>query len=456
MKPTNVAPSGRKAADVVLGRVSTNRAGSDGIDITDRSSEGRATTIIFDGARVTDLDDGDVLVTIGSDNSINPNAEIIGLKDDDNPTFNFAALVENIVKVGSTYYVPYTSATTGDVKIATASDRDGPWTHNSTIFTQESVTWDTSASLYAPEIVAHEGTYYLFYGMIVAGGTTSSSNAIGVATASAITGPYTDFGAAVLSPSAAGLWDSRRVGEPSVIFQSGQWVMAYMGEDSDIAYQESEKIGIATAPAATGPWTRAAGNPKIDFGTSGEWDDALIADPHLFFYNGYYWIMYVGGPVAALTGPGQQGLAYATDPTGTWTRYSGNPVLSVGASGAWDDQFVFRGGLLFEDGIWSGVYTGYDGANFKGGNFTLNIASEAESSTPVAGDIEITDTGGYFDSTEVEGALQEIGADLEGLVAESGAVGEILVSDTPAGTPIIFGDLLLNEAETDLLYGDVA
>lgn len=33
--------------------------------------------------------------------------------------------------------------------------------------------------------------------------------------------------------------------------------------------------------------------------------------------------------------------------------------------------------------------------------------------------------------------------------------GEILISDTPAGSPLVFGDLIQNEAQTDLVYADV-
>jgi len=33
-------------------------------------------------------------------------------------------------------------------------------------------------------------------------------------------------------------------------------------------------------------------------------------------------------------------------------------------------------------------------------------------------------------------------------------VGELLISDTPAGSPLVFGDILQNEAGTALLYAD--
>jgi hypothetical protein len=38
--------------------------------------------------------------------------------------------------------------------------------------------------------------------------------------------------------------------------------------------------------------------------------------------------------------------------------------------------------------------------------------------------------------------------------SSSGGGGEILISDTPAGSPLVFGDLLQNEDGTDLLYAD--
>lgn len=64
--------------------------------------------------------------------------------------------------------------------------------------------------------------------------------------------------------------------------------------------------------------------------------------------------------------------------------------------------------------------------------------------------ISIVDTGGYFTGTDVEAALQELGADIAG----GGGSGEILITDTPAGSPLVFADLLQNDDGTDLLYAD--
>lgn len=449
-------PSPAHAEGIVRGHTG-RRSGSAGILVSDGAVDyGPVERLTILGAQIVDGED-DVVVTVGQSNLFVPYAAITAIKDAANPTFDFAAYPENVTKVGSTYYCPYTVTDTNDIRLATATDRDGPWTSGSVILAHASVTWAVGAAgLYAPEIVEQSGVFYLFYSAIVAGGARDARNAIGLATASAITGTYTDTGSAVLDIGAASSPTGRRVGEPSVIYHGGQWIMAFMGEDDDVPYAESEKVFIATAPVATGPWTVAnSGNPVIDFGAAATWDDSLVADPSLIYADGYYWIMYAGAPDSTSSTKLEQGLAYATSPTGTWTKYQGNPIISPGDAGTWDDVYVWRGGLYVEDGAWGGVYAAFDGTNIKGGNFRLTLVSSGEVVDPVASDIGITDVGGYFAGTEVESALQEIGADLATVVSASGAVGELLLSDA-ASTPPVFGDILTNEAETDLMYGDVA
>jgi len=173
---------------------------------------------------------------------LRPSSSLSTTKDAGNPTFNFACLTENVVKSGSTYYSPYTVGTEGDIRLATASDRDGPWSAGSVILAESAVTWRGTARLYSPHLLEDAGTWYLFYSAVVAGGGTDSLNAIGYATASSVTGPYTDHGSAVLSPAAAGAWDSRRVGEPAVMVVGGAWIMAYMGEDYSKTVEEMKTV----------------------------------------------------------------------------------------------------------------------------------------------------------------------------------------------------------------------
>lgn len=93
-----------------------------------------------------------------------------------------------------------------------------------------------------------------------------------------------------------------------------------------------------------------------------------------------------------------------------------------------------------------------DGATWLGYAATNDALDAHLADTTDAHDgsaISITDTGGYYTSATVEGALQEIGA---GGIGGSG-LGPLLIADIHS-TPIIFADLLLTEDEDDFLYGD--
>jgi hypothetical protein len=375
-----------------------------------------------------------------------PSSTITSTKDSGNPTFNFEAIPENINKVGSTYYAVYQNGAGSQVNLATATDRDGPWTAygSNPIFEFSDVSWapGTANILYAPEIVEQGGTFYLFYS--VCNATTGADGQIGVATATAITGPYTDHGSAILTEGAASTWDSLRVGEPSVIYHDGRWVMAYMGEDEDVTFGTSEKVGIATASSPTGTWTKVAGNPLIGFGTSGEWDDALVADPFIFFENGYYWIMYAGAGDSGPATSASQGLAYALDPTGTWTRHASNPILDPGASTAWDDVWAFRGCIWIEDGLLSGIYAGYPGGALtttKGGNFRLTVTAPSSGASALDDLSDVTIT-----SAAANDQLQYVG----GTWVNNGRRWEPVVTDPGTGPELVFdgtGDIVMTFVE---------
>jgi hypothetical protein len=307
-----------------------------------------------------------------------PGSTITATKDSGNPTFNFNMVPETMHKIGDTYYAVGQNGAGSQVILATATNRDGPWTlyGSNPIFTFAAATWAPAAAtvLYAPELTEHDGTFYLFYS--VCSDSTGEGGQIGVATATDITGPYTDSGAAILTEGAASSPTSLRVGEPSVIYHDGRWLMALMGEDEDAAFGVSEKIFMAEATSPTGPYTLLDGDPVIDFGGPGSGYAALVADPHLFFENGYFWMMVVGADDSGPATSGSQLLFYALDPAGPWTFHA--EILPPGAGGSWDDTWAFRGCIWIEDGLLSGIYAGYPGGaltTIKGGNFRLTVTA---------------------------------------------------------------------------------
>lgn len=96
----------------------------------------------------------------------------------------------------------------------------------------------------------------------------------------------------------------------------------------------------------------------------------------------------------------------------------------------------------------NGTYTETTSTNVVeiGGDLSAHLADTTDAHDASA--VSIVDAGSYFTGTDVEAALQELGAG----GSFGNAVGPILIIDTPAGSPLVFADLLQNEAGTDLLY----
>ena len=79
-----------------------------------------------------------------------------------------------------------------------------------------------------------------------------------------------------------------------------------------------EQVGYATASNITGPYTKYAGNPCIPFGPLGSYDHGTVADPWVYEFGGVYYIGYTVSPTTS--SPWQTALAATTDWT-TFTKY---------------------------------------------------------------------------------------------------------------------------------------
>jgi hypothetical protein len=284
------------------------------------------------------------------------------------------SMPENIIKVGSTYWLLYShwASSQTTLHLASSSSPDGPWTPyaGNPVLTAGGTGWESSANVNGGALIEQAGTFYLFYA------TNDTNGAIGVAIASSVTGPYTKSGSALLTAGSQGAWDSLRVNEPSVLVgPDGVWVMAYMGEDSAFTEGTAEKIGIATAPGPLGPWTKATANPVIGFGDG--FDKGGAADPSLIFDDNIYWCLYSGLNTAG-GAPWQLGLAWSLTPAGPWTRHQSNPILRPGASGAFDANSVWRGAIYEENGIYYLPYGGIPASGLaqdaQGGSAHIDFA----------------------------------------------------------------------------------
>jgi uncharacterized repeat protein (TIGR01451 family) len=99
--------------------------------------------------------------------------------------------------------------------------------------------------------------------------------------------------------------------------------------------------------------TKHAGNPALSVGPSGTWDDDVWS-PVVLKEGGGYKMWYTGDDGS---NPSRIGLATSTDGI-TWTKSISNPVLSPGPS--WEAGGIRAGSVISDGGLYKMWYTGFD------------------------------------------------------------------------------------------------
>jgi hypothetical protein len=154
----------------------------------------------------------------------------------------------------------------------------------------------------------------------------------------------------VLVPGAPGTWDAwSYVNE--VVLVDGTYHMFYMGQEEGSPFGLLFDIGHATSPDGSS-WTLDPANPVL-VRDAGGWDSDSVAFPAVLHDGTEFRMWYIGsdGEVDA--------VGYATSPDGTtWTKHAGNPVMSTGPAGSFDDASVWPGTVLFDGDKYRMWYTG--------------------------------------------------------------------------------------------------
>jgi predicted GH43/DUF377 family glycosyl hydrolase len=100
-------------------------------------------------------------------------------------------------------------------------------------------------------------------------------------------------------------------------------------------------------------WHRYPGNPVLDIGVSGAWDDSSAGVSCVLYHDNMYHMWYEGNM--------ENGIGYATSPDGIfWTRDSANPVLTQGADTLWDGLSISNASVVFADNVYKMWYMGLD------------------------------------------------------------------------------------------------
>lgn len=129
-------------------------------------------------------------------------------------------------------------------------------------------------------------------------------------------------------------------GDPSAAsFPADNYGMLYNGQTGT----GTVKIGLAQSFDGGVTWSRYASNPVLTVGAGGTWDDVQVHAPSVV-WDGTQWVMYAGGYDGANYRIGRWTSADLI----TWTPYGSNPVLDLGAGGDFDDAGLLAPKVYFD------------------------------------------------------------------------------------------------------------
>jgi predicted GH43/DUF377 family glycosyl hydrolase len=156
-------------------------------------------------------------------------------------------------------------------------------------------------------------------------------------------------------------WDNSFLEGPSVIKDGDTYKMWYAGFDAVADGQSTDgKVSIGYATSPDGiVWTKYSSNPVMTVGPRSAWDGKTVQDPCVIKTDGVYRIWY-GGASYDFQKYGQQ-TGYAESLDGiSWTKSGDNPVLKRGSPGSWDANTASFPSVLIEGDLIKMWYTGKD------------------------------------------------------------------------------------------------
>jgi predicted GH43/DUF377 family glycosyl hydrolase len=217
---------------------------------------------------------------------------------------------------------------------------------------------------YTSSVVVVEGTYHLYFArQPVDAATEWGDYEVCHATSTDGLDWQMDPANPILSPDTGGGWHAGGLGPAAVIHDGSSFHMWFAGGDG-----ESVQVGYATS-ADGSAWTEYDGNPVLETGPSGSFDDGWAVPETVIVRDGLYRLWF---GAAKDVGPNdyEWTIGYAESSDGLeWVKHPG-PVLEPGAG--WDDWLVYAPSVIYDGAGYHMWYSGTDGTGANGIGYAVS------------------------------------------------------------------------------------
>jgi hypothetical protein len=158
----------------------------------------------------------------------------------------------------------------------------------------------------------------------------------------------------VLSPDPA-TWEGRYIAANGpVLAHDGGYLYWYQAGPKD-----TPRIGLARSRDGR-TWQKVP-HPVLDLGPRSSWDERAVADPYVVRIGAWFYLYYLGQDRAR-----RQRLGVARSADGvTWEKLRTNPILELGAYGAFDEVGLGEPAVWQAQGFYWMFYTGRDTAEHR-------------------------------------------------------------------------------------------
>ncbi|MBU0765476.1 MAG: hypothetical protein KJ607_11640 [Bacteroidetes bacterium] len=163
----------------------------------------------------------------------------------------------------------------------------------------------------------------------------------------------------VIAMDTAYMWEA--IGQPACIIHNDTIKMWYAvaGGENPSDYNPVGRIHYAWSDDGV-TWTKYPGNPVLDVGAPGEWDDAWLDTPEIL-WDGTEFKLYYYGDSTYFQGQDNTNIGLATSADGIhWTKQG--VVLSKGAPCEWDGKYIESPAAYYDpqSGVHALWYNGQD------------------------------------------------------------------------------------------------